>query len=295
LSINSGLLAETFTGHLWFFRFFCGKSLRGELQMTWTIAVSNQKGGVAKTTSCISIGACLAEAGWRTLIVDFDPQVNLTLTSGFEPEDLDWTLADLLAGEDEKPEPGAVIQHTGMEGLDLLPSDQRLVDLEVDTRNLPSYENLLRDALQPLYPQYDYILIDCPPSMGSLTIMALTAANLALIPVQCDYYATRGLMSLVEIVQAVQQRTNPGLLFTLFVTLYDARPLISRRMLEQLRANFPNEMLESVIGMDTRLRESALANEPVITYAPKSRATAQYRSLATEITQWLDQNATKGQ
>ncbi len=260
--------------------------------MTWTIAVSNQKGGVAKTTSCVSIGACLAEAGWRTLIVDFDPQVNLTLTTGFEPEELQWTLPDLLEIEGDRPDPADVIQPTGLAGLDILPADQRLVDLEVDARNHPGYEDLLHTALEPLHQLYDYILIDCPPSMGSLTIMALTAADIALIPVQCDYYATRGLMSLIEIVQAVQNRTNPSLTYALFVTMYDARPLISRRMLQQLRATFPNAMLEPVIGIDTRLRESALANEPIITYATKSRASIQYRSLAKELVRWVNKNIT---
>jgi chromosome partitioning protein len=256
--------------------------------VTCTIAISNQKGGVAKTTSCISLGACLAEAGKRTLIVDFDPQVNLTLTTGFEPENLEFTLADLLIEPEGTLEPANVILHTTLLNLDLMPADQRLVDLEINTRSNPGYECALLNVLAPIRDQYDYILIDCPPSMGSLTIMALTAANLALIPVQCDYFATRGLLSLLDIVKAVQAHTNPKLSYALFVTMYDARPLISRRMLEQLRINFPDEMLETIIGIDTRLRESVLANEPVITYASNTRASIQYRSLAGELIQWIE-------
>jgi chromosome partitioning protein len=259
--------------------------------VTCTMAISNQKGGVAKTTSCISLGACLAEAGKRTLIVDFDPQVNLTLTTGFEPENLEFTLADLLDSSDNQAKAEDVILPTGIAGLDLMPADQRLVDLEINTRSNPGYEQSLLKVLAVIQNRYDTILIDCPPSMGSLTIMALTAANLALIPVQCDYFATRGLLSLLEIVKAVQAQTNPQLIYALFVTMYDARPLISRRMLEQLRLNFPDEMFDTIIGIDTRLRESVLANEPITTYSTNTRASVQYRSLANELIQWMDKHS----
>jgi chromosome partitioning protein len=250
-----------------------------------TIAISNQKGGVAKTTSCISLGACLAEKGLKTLVVDFDPQVNLTLTAGYEPEDLDWSIADFISKTEETFDPTQAVQTLELPGLDLLPADQRLVDLEVNTRSYPGYELFLRHALAPFQRVYDYILIDCPPSMGSLTVMALTAADLALIPMQCDYFATRGLMSLLEIVSAVKERTNPALTYALFVTMFDARPLISRRMLEQLRQNFPDTLFETVIGLDTRLRESVMAREPIVTYASSTRASSQYRSLAAELIQ----------
>lgn len=259
--------------------------------MTWTIAISNQKGGVAKTTSCISLGACLAELGKRTLIVDFDPQVNLTLTVGFEPESLDYTIADLFEDSEQTVKPEMVLIPTGVPNLELMPADQRLVDLEFYSRTNPGYERDLLIVLEQIRSRYDYILIDCPPSMGSLTIMALTAANMALIPVQCDYFATRGLMSLLEIVKAVREHTNPGLFYALFVTMYDARPLISRKMLEQLKMNFSTDMFETIISLDTRLRESVLANEPVITYSSKSRASSQYRSLALELTQRLEAHA----
>jgi len=248
------------------------------------IAISNQKGGVAKTTSCISIGACLAEAGSKVLLIDLDPQVNLTISNGIDPEELDYTLADLLDPEgDVVIPPSEIIRSTALFGLDLLPSDQRLIEYELNARDMPGYEERLQKSLEILQTDYDYILIDCPPSMGSLTIMALTAANLALVPVQCEYYATRGLLSLIEIIKAVKKRTNPILEYAIFITMYDGRTLISRRIQEQLRESFSEAILSSVIGMDTHIRESAIANEPVLTYSPKTRASMQYRSLTEEL------------
>lgn len=251
--------------------------------MTNIIAFSNHKGGVAKTTSCISIGACLAESGHKVLLLDLDPQVNLTMTACIDPDHLEYTLVDLLDRGSESVIPSSMIHATALSGLDLLPADQRLIDYEMNAREYMGYEKRLSGVLDSFLPMYDYILIDCPPSMGSLTIMALTAATLAMIPVQCDYYSTRGLINLVEIINAVRKRTNPSLQYALFVTMYDSRPLISRRILDQLRTNFPDEMMETVISIDTRLRESAMANEPVITYASKTRASQQYRSLAEEL------------
>jgi len=253
--------------------------------MTLTIAISNQKGGVAKTTSCVSLGACLAETGSRVLIIDLDPQANLTMAVGFEPEELDCTIVDVLDPQQQDGDLASALQATPMEGLYVLPTDQRLVELEMNGREHPGYENFLRDTLAALPQPFDYILIDCPPSLGALTIMALTAADLALIPTQCDYFATRGLMNLLEIVSAGRNHTNPHLQYALFVSMFDARPSISRRILEQLRENFGNDLLETVISTDTRLRESVMANEPVITYASRTRASGQYRELAAELAQ----------
>ena len=252
--------------------------------MTQIIAISNHKGGVAKTTSCVSLGACLAEAGQRTLIVDFDPQANLTLSVGFEPEDLETTVVDLL--EDSQSSPAKVEQAilpTVAKGLSLLPADQRLVTVESYPGRVAEYRSCLQRTLKLQEGRFDYILIDCPPSLGALTIMALTAANMALIPVQCDYFATRGLFNLLTMVEAVRTRTNPGLQTAVFVTMYDTRTLISRRILDQLRERLPDTLLNTIIGMDTRLRESVVANEPVTLYASRSRASSQYRNLAAEV------------
>jgi chromosome partitioning protein len=227
--------------------------------------------------------------GRRTLVIDLDPQAHLTLSMNYEPEELTWTVVDLLDPDGSFVETDQVIQKTNMPGLDLLPGDQRLSELEWSLHDKPDYEHTLAQILETVKDQYDYVLMDCPPSMGALTLMALTAATFTMIPVQCDYFATRGLMRLLDIVNAVQQRTNPGLEYGLFVTLFDGRTLISRRIHEQLQQNFPNEIFETTIGMDTRLRESAMANEPIITYASKTRASSQYRSLATELIQRLEE------
>jgi chromosome partitioning protein len=252
--------------------------------MDQIIAISNQKGGVAKTTTCLSLGACLAELGHRTLIVDLDSQANLTLAAGFTPEDLEWTLADLLYSFDEESPPARdeVIQPTLMEGLDILPADLRLASIERFMYDQDDYETILAQTLAPWQAEYDYILLDCPPSLSALTLMALTAAQRVLIPVQCEYYAARGLSRLLDIVDIVQERTNPGLICHLLATLYDQRNRICQSVLEQLRDTFPDRMLDTVIGVDTRLRECPVVGEPIILYAPRTRASQQYRQLARE-------------
>lgn len=258
--------------------------------MTYVLAIINQKGGVAKTTSCVSLGACLAERGRRTLIVDLDPQANLTMAVGLNPDSLERSVMDLLDHSKPQPDLADMLYPTMVAGLDILPADARLTDLEQRLHEHLDYEKLLAKVLSPWQTSnegngrhYDYILLDCPPSLSTLTLMALTAAQYALIPLQCDYFATRGLMSLLNVVEAVQKRTNPSLGVALFVTLFDSRPLISRQMLEQLRSHYPAELLDTIIGVDTRLRESIMTGEPVTIFAPKTRASDQYRSLAAEL------------
>ncbi len=251
-------------------------------------ALSNQKGGVAKTTSCISIAAALAEDGRRVLMLDLDPQANLTTACGFDPEELEWTIADLLIPDEAEAVPpiAEIIQSTVMSALDILPADMRLAALERRMYEQPGYENRLT-ALAESLAAYDVILIDCPPSMGALTLMALSAAQLALVPVQCEYFASRGLMQLLEIVNVVKAQTNPALRFYLFASMYDQRNLVSRQVLESLQAHFSENMAETIIRIDTRIRESAMVGEPIQIYAPKTRAADEYRALAQEIIQIL--------
>jgi len=263
--------------------------------MTHVLAIINQKGGVAKTTSCVSLGACLAEQGRRTLIVDLDPQANLTMALGLDPENLKWSIADLLDHSQPQPDQNDVLQPTVVSGLDILPADARLTDLERNLHEQLDYEKTLAQVLSVWQRSdndngryYDYILLDCPPSMSALTLLALTAAENVLIPLQCDYFATRGLTNLLEVVEAVQERTNPLLRYYLFVTLFNSRPTISQQILEQLRSHFPRELLNTIIGMDTRLRESIMTGEPVTIFAPKTRASQQYRSLAAELMTLLE-------
>jgi len=252
-----------------------------------TIAICNQKGGVAKTTTCISLGACFAEKGYSTLLVDLDPQANLSLAAGLKPENQESTnLADLLIEIEEsgaiEPDAYEGIEKTIHPCLDVLPTDSSLALIEHDLYQRAGYENLLKNLLAPWEEKYQYILIDCLPSLGSLTIMALTAAQRVLIPVQCEYLSAWGVMKLVETIDAVREHTNPGLDYSLLVTLFDQRNRISREVYERLREKFKDHLLENVIGLDTRLRESVVNGEPVIQYAPKTRASLQYRGLAQE-------------
>jgi chromosome partitioning protein len=251
--------------------------------MTHIIAVSNRKGGVGKTTTCLSLGACLAEMGLRTLVVDLDSQGDLTMAAGLEADagDLEWTVADLLIPGDANVTPAAVIRPTVQKGLDILPADVRLAGAERFLYDQEGYEATLGRLLGWL-AGYDHILLDCPPSLGAITLMALTAADAVLAPIQCEYYAARRLVSLLDIIDAVRQRTNPGLGVMLVATLYDQRNLIARKVLEQLQTRFASRLFHTVIGVDTHLRECPVVGEPIIVYAPNTRASQQYRQLARE-------------
>lgn len=255
--------------------------------MRQIIAIGNHKGGVGKTTAVFSIGACLAELNRRTLIVDLDSQSHLTLSAGLDADELPYTLVDLLDPDVAGIDPSEVIQSTSSPNLAILPADVRLTDIERRFYEMTDYENRLALALEPFRQTYEYVLLDCPPSLSGLTLMAMTAADCALIPVTCDYFATRGLMRVTELIEVVQQRTNPGLEFYLFVNMFDGRTLISRRILEQMKDHFPDHILETYIGLDTRVRESPLAGDPIIVYAPKTRASQQYRNLTKELMQKL--------
>jgi chromosome partitioning protein len=259
-------------------------------EMGQIVAISNQKGGVAKTTTCFSVGAGLAELGLRTLVVDLDSQAHLTLGAGLDPDELEPTLADLLdspvgspTGSPAVPPVAPVVRPTRAEGLDILPADLRLARMERFLYERAGYETILAHVLAPWQAEYDYLLLDCPPSLGALTLMALTAAQAVLVPVQCEYYAARSLTRLLDIVAVVRERTNPGLTCFLVATLYDQRNRICQGVLEQLRGNFPDQLLDTVIGVDTRLRECPAAGEPITRYAPRSRASQHYRHLAREL------------
>jgi chromosome partitioning protein len=251
--------------------------------MTHIVAISNNKGGVAKTTTCLSLGACLAASGYRTLVVDLDPQADLTLAAGLDAETLAWSVVDLLRpAQAETLGPHQVILETGVDGLDVLPSDPRLASVERFLYEQAGYETTLARIFESMDSVYTYILLDCPPSLGGLTLMALTAARWVVIPVQCEYYAARRLLRLLDVVEAVRTRTNPDLSCYLLATMYDQRTRIGQGVLEQLKLRFPGRLLDTVIGVDTRLRECPAAGEPITVYAPRTRASRQYRRLARE-------------
>lgn len=253
--------------------------------MARIIAISNQKGGVAKTTTCLSLGASMAENGRHVLVVDLDSQANLTMAAGFDPDQLEETVVDLLlnAVEQQPCDFNSLLCSTVVQGLHLLPADVRLAGLERRLYDVTGYEYLLKEAFGQHGQAYDVILLDCPPSLSALTLMALTASDEVLIPAQCEYYAAKGLERLLEIVEAVREKTNPDLEARVLPTMYDQRNRICRMVLGQLRQAFPDMVLDHLIGVDTKLREAPALGEPITIYAPQSRAAEQYRSLAGEL------------
>lgn len=254
--------------------------------MTVVIAVAHNKGGVAKTTTALSLGGCLAEMGLLVLLADLDPQAHLTLSLGLKPEGLRRTVGDVLLGHSS---PAAASRETSVVGLDILPANQELVVLEKVLYKRPRYEYRLKESLERMDPGlYDVVLIDCPPAVGTLTLNALTAAHLMLVPVSCEYYAVRSLRQMLDLVALVRRKTNPGLRYRLLVTMLDMRNKVHRLLLEQLRARFPQAMLQAAVQVDTRLRESPAMGLPVTRYAPRTRAARQYRAAARELVEITD-------
>jgi chromosome partitioning protein len=249
--------------------------------MTTTIAVSNQKGGVAKTTTCLSLGACLAELSQNVLLIDLDPQANLTMSLGLRPESLRHGVDDALLGNTSLV---SVSRESSVFGLDIVPANRMLIVLDKILYNRPGYQFHLKRGVDALGEDfYDFILIDCPPSFGTLTLNALTAADLLIIPVQCDYYAAYSLRHFVKLVQQVREKTNPWLTYRVLVTMYDRRNRICRIVLEQMQRGLGQVLFTSIIEVDTKLRESPAFGQPITLYAPKTRGTEQYRALAKEL------------
>jgi len=246
-----------------------------------TIAIGNQKGGVAKTTTCLSLGACLAEMGQNVLLVDLDPQANLTLSVGLRPRELHRTVSDAFLG-------GASLVSVSREstafGLDVVPANQELGVLDKALYGRPRYEFHLKNGLDAMGDDcYDTVLIDCPPSFGTLTLNALTAADLLIVPVQCEYYAAHALGQIMRLVRLVRERTNPQLIARVLVTMYDRRNKICQVILEQMQRGLRSVLFETIIGVDTKLRESPAFGQPITLYAPRTRGAQQYRALAKEL------------
>jgi chromosome partitioning protein len=253
--------------------------------MTLIIAISNQKGGVAKTTTCVSLGAALVELGNEVLAIDLDPQANLSLALGVNPANLHRTVADVLLGNHS---PLAVSRETSLPGLDLLPANQSMQMVEKFLHVRENHEHALSAALARL-TAYNIILCDCPPALGSITLNALTAADLLLIPTQCEYFSAYGLNEMLDLVRNVRERTNPRLSYRIAVTLFDRRNRIHKTIREQIQNAYGDALLVNAIEIDTKLRESAVFGQPITGYAPASRAATQYRALAQELMQYAQQ------
>jgi chromosome partitioning protein len=253
--------------------------------MPYIITVSHQKGGVGKTTTALALGACFVERGIRTLIVDLDPQGNLTSTIGWNPENTPLSIADILTGA---AEPGQAVMESTVPGLNIIPSNAAMRDLGRRLFQISSYEFLLRRTLKdPALQDYAAVLLDCPPSVGPLTVNALTAADLVLVPTQCEYYSIQALTDMFELINAVRVRTNPALAYRLLVTMFDGRGKFHANMLEQLKEYFREGLLSTTIGFDTKLREAQAAGVPITLHAPQSRGARQYRQLAEELAPYV--------
>ncbi len=245
------------------------------------IAVANQKGGTAKTTTAVNLGAYLAMAGRRVLLVDMDPQGNASSGLGIDKRAVESCVYSVLINEAEIEK---AIMNTRVQGLDIVPATLNLAGAEVEMVNLMSREQRLRRALEPVRVIYDYCLVDCPPSLGLLTVNALTAADSVLVPIQCEYYALEGLGQLMRTIELVKRHLNAELKIEgLVMTMFDARTNLSQQVVEDVRQNSGQHVFKAVIPRNVRLSEAPSYGVPISMYDDKSKGAEAYRCLAHEI------------
>jgi len=247
------------------------------------VAMVNQKGGVGKTTTTINLGAALAEVGQRVLLVDFDPQGALSVGLGIDPRPLDATVYDLLMEEPDVTVEEVLLQTT-VDGMDLLPSNIFLSGAEIRLVNEVAREYALQRILEPVVPSYDIVLIDCQPSLGLLTVNALTCAQSVIIPLECEFFALRGVALLMESITKVQERLNRKLeIDGLLATMYDPRTLHAREVLQTIMQGFGEKVFHTVINRTVRFPDATLAGEPITQFDPSSMGATAYRDLAREL------------
>jgi chromosome partitioning protein len=244
------------------------------------IAVANQKGGVGKTTTAVNLAACLAAAEHSTLLIDCDSQGNATAAIGFPKDPARRTIYQLFLGESFE----RIVQKSQVEGLDVLPADKNLVGAEVELVNLDGREYKLQSLLQPLRERYRFIILDCPPALGLLTLNALVAADSVLVPIQCEYLALEGVSELLDTLMRIRRTLNPSLeIEGILLTMYDERTTLSRQVATDLRSFFGGQVFQSLIPRNVRLAEAPSFGKPIIFYDIHSKGAEGYTQLAQEV------------
>ena len=249
--------------------------------MSKIIAITNQKGGVGKTTTSINLSAAIAETGKKVLVVDMDPQGNTTSGFGVNKNELQNTVYELILGECSLGE--AIIKNVA-ENVSLLPSNVNLAGAEVDLLDRDDKSFILKKEMDYIADEYDYVIIDCPPSLNMLTINAMTTATSVIVPIQCEYYALEGVSQLIHTINLVRERLNPGLdIDGVVFTMYDGRTNLSQQVVENVKENLSHHIYETMIPRNIRLAEAPSFGQPITVYDPKSAGAESYRLLAKEV------------
>lgn len=249
--------------------------------MSKIISLANQKGGVGKTTTAINLSAALAKLGKKVLLVDADPQANASSGLGIEIRDLDCTIYECLINDID---PRQAIQNTSIENLDLIPSHIDLVGAEIEMLNIDNRENLMKRILNQLRSEYDYILIDCSPSLGLITVNSLTASDSVIIPVQCEFFALEGIAKLLNTIKIIKSGLNPSLQIEGFLlTMYDNRLKLSNQVYEEVKRHFGDLVFNTIIPRNVRLSEAPSHGMSVLEYDPNSKGAYNYTQLAKEV------------